>query len=263
MAATNIQDAVDAAVAGDEIVVTNGVYAGGLAVNTPLALRGANGPQLTIINGGRTNRCVSLTDGASLTGFTLTNGIASTNGVGNITNAPLFVDCDGGNLRLQSNSPCINTGRNAYAPGATDLDGFPRIVSGTVDMGAYEFQGTGSRISYAWLQHYGLPTDGSADFLDLDADGHNNWQEWRCGTDPANELSVLRLLTPVPAMRGVVVSWQSVANRNYFLQRSSDLGAQPAFSTLQSNILGQPGTTVYTDTTATNAVPYCYRVAVQ
>jgi hypothetical protein len=29
-----------------------------------------------------------------------------TKGVGNITNAPLFVDYSGGNLRLQSNSPC-------------------------------------------------------------------------------------------------------------------------------------------------------------
>ncbi len=75
-AATNIQQAVDAAAAGDEVVVTNGVYPGGVTVTNPLALQSVNGPQVTIINGGGTNRCTYLTNGASLTGFTLTNGVA-------------------------------------------------------------------------------------------------------------------------------------------------------------------------------------------
>jgi hypothetical protein len=61
-------------------------------------------------------------------------------GVGNITNEPAFVDAANGSFRLQPNSPCINTGNNAYAAAATDLDGLPRVVNGTVDMGAYEWQ---------------------------------------------------------------------------------------------------------------------------
>src|SRR6266516_1380268 len=57
-AATNIQDAVDAAVAGDEIVVTNGTYAGGVNINKPLTVRSVSGPQFTTIAGG--GPCVSL-----------------------------------------------------------------------------------------------------------------------------------------------------------------------------------------------------------
>jgi hypothetical protein len=185
-----------------------------------------------------------------------------TNGVGNITNAPLFVDYANGYLRLQSNSPCINAGNNAYAPGPTDLDGKPRIVRGTVDIGAYEFQGPGSVISYAWLQRYGLPTDGTADFADLDRDGHTTWQEWRCQTDPTNVLSVLRLLSATRAGTNVTVTWQSVAGVSYFLERSTNLSASPPFTLLATNLPGQPGTMSFTDTNAAAAPRLFYRVGV-
>ena len=184
-----------------------------------------------------------------------------TNGVGNITNAPLFVDYANGNLRLQSNSPCINAGNNAYVTTTTDLDGNPRIVSGTVDIGAYEYQGAGSVISYAWLQQYGLPTDGSADYADPDHDGLNNWQEWICGTNPTNALSALRMVSALPTRTNATVTWQSVAGVNYFLERSANLAAP--FTLLATNIVGQASTTSYADTNATGAGPFFYRVGVK
>jgi signal transduction histidine kinase/ligand-binding sensor domain-containing protein len=94
-AATTIQDAVDAAVAGDEIVVTNGLYAAGgrvvdgtmtnrVVVDRAVVVRSVNGPLVTVIEGAPAPgakalgdgaiRCVCLLDKAVLSGFTLTNG---------------------------------------------------------------------------------------------------------------------------------------------------------------------------------------------
>jgi hypothetical protein len=186
-----------------------------------------------------------------------------TNGIGNITNAPMFVDAAAGDFRLQSNSPCINAGRNADAPAGPDLDSNPRIAGGTIDIGAYEFQSPQSTLSYAWLQQYGLPTDGSADLTDPDSDGHNNWQEWRTWTDPTNSLSALRLLAPIPAANGIQIRWHSVSGQTYFLDRSTNLGTVPAFSPFVETVLGQTGTTFFTDTNAVGAGPFYYRVGVR
>lgn len=94
-AATNIQDAVDAAVSGELVLVTNGIYATGghkwvdsgtnrVTLTNSITLQSVNGPAVTWIVGARINgtgpilanavRCVGIGGSAVLSGFTLTNG---------------------------------------------------------------------------------------------------------------------------------------------------------------------------------------------
>ena len=133
-----------------------------------------------------------------------------------------------------------------------------------MDIGAYEYQTPVSRISYAWLQQYGLPINTNTDTADLDGTGFNVYQDWVAGLNPTNAMSVLKMQALVSTNNpaGLAVTWQSVSGITYFLQSSTNLAAQPAFSTIQSNIVGQAGTTSYTDTNAVGAGPFFYRVGV-
>ena len=95
-AAIVIQDAIDAAVAGDTVWVTNGLYNSGgkvmagdlanrVALDKAITLQSVNGPQFTIIEGlrlGGTNafRVAWLTNGAVLSGFTLQRGRTRSSG---------------------------------------------------------------------------------------------------------------------------------------------------------------------------------------
>lgn len=185
--------------------------------------------------------------------------------VRNFTNAPLFVNLAAGNLRLQSNSPCINSGFNSAAGTSVDLDGNPRIAGGTVDVGAYEYQSPVSLISYAYLQRYGLPTDGSADYLDSDGDGMNNWMEWQAGTNPTNAQSMLHLETLAKTGSLWKVQWKGIVGRAYFIEKSTNLANSTGFQTLNTT----PFTDVnvndelvsYTDSSGTSA-PAFYRLRV-
>ena len=72
---------------------------------------------------------------------------------------------------------------------------------------------------------------------------------------------LLQQPTLVPAT--VTLTWSSVTNRAYFIQRAITLAPTPTFSLLQTNIPGFPGTTSFTDTNPPSAGPAYYRVGVQ
>ena len=108
-AATNIQDAVDIAMPGETIFVTNGVYQYGGAltpgfsqmnrvmIDKAVVVRSVNGPEQTIIEGDyySLTRCVYMTNGAELSGFTLRYGNTTTN-----LNDDFFYEKSGGGVLL-------------------------------------------------------------------------------------------------------------------------------------------------------------------
>jgi len=159
-AATNIQDAVDAARDGDTVVVTNGVYAVGwrdpldslgyglgpsrVAVTNAIRLESLNGPLVTTIQGGQlTNdvgeaygvRCVFLGINAVLSGFTLANGSTA--------NEWQSERSKGGGVRSEPFAVvtnCVLTSNWAYFGGGGAAGGMLRNCS-LIGNSAYHFGG--------------------------------------------------------------------------------------------------------------------------
>jgi hypothetical protein len=92
----DLHQAIGAAAAGDEILVSAGSYSGGLRINKPITVRAVDGPETTTIVGDGTGPAVILESGdagGSLIGFTVTGG-GGQNGGGLFLNGDVAViDC--------------------------------------------------------------------------------------------------------------------------------------------------------------------------
>ena len=85
---------------------------------------------------------------------------------GNIDLAPLLVDGGNDSFYLREASPCIDAGSTyAVSSYSTDRAGNARVVNGTVDIGAYEYQGGVSPLASTIPVIFGNVTIGSNMFM--------------------------------------------------------------------------------------------------
>jgi hypothetical protein len=161
---------------------------------------------------------------------------------GNITTNPQFVDAAAGNYRLQGTSLCINAGDNSAVSGIVDLDGNPRIVDGTVDMGAYEFAGGGGG---------GTDTDG---------DGMSDADEQIAGTSPSDSNDFFRVESITRNSSGTIIRWTpSILGRAYSVWWAPTLTNE--FESVATQIEYQQNP--YTDTAHQSETNGFYKVKVQ
>lgn len=195
-------------------------------------------------------------------------------GTDNFTAAPKMADYAAGDVRLLSNSPCVNAGTNQdWMADARDAGGNNRVILRVVDVGAYEY-------AYPGVDHdddgietacetgtgvYAGPDDTGTDPLsaDSDADRVRDGDELTAGTDPTDGESFLGMVLPsMQDASGFVISWWSATGKSYRLERSSNLVS--GFDYLvQTNILATPILNTVTDTTAAGSGPFYYRAGVE
>jgi hypothetical protein len=117
---------------------------------------------------------------------------------------------------------------------------------------------------HTWLASYGLPSNGSADYLDSDNDGMNNWQEYLAGTNPTNANSLFKITSyQLLSATQFVLRWSSVANRSYDVLCATNLTAGTgAFLPRPgaTNLPGIPPVNSWTDSVSRASPPVFYRI---
>lgn len=146
-AATNIQDAVDAAASGETVLVTNGLYllSSEILVANNITIQSVNGPASTIVDGQGNVRCFNLANPSCvISGLTISNGGNSglEGGGVNCTNSnPVITNCvivgntgfNGGGIRYGTAYNCTIIGNHAAnGAGIYGGDAYNCTIAGNV-----------------------------------------------------------------------------------------------------------------------------------
>jgi hypothetical protein len=175
----------------------------------------------------------------------------------NIDDDPLFEDATNGDFRVQTISPCIDTGKNVWfdsrfdinAPnywvldeytipvGTLDLAKNPRIRHDVVDMGAYEIIAPRThtryapvRVPYAWLNLNGGAGSRFKEYeqlaKDTGANGYPYWESYVAGLTPTDPMSKFLITNiTVKANNAVTLKWspENLRNRVYTVSGMTNL----------------------------------------
>jgi hypothetical protein len=186
-------------------------------------------------NGGNYSSIDSFAEPTSLN-FSCTTPLP-TNGIGNITGPPLFMDMAGGDFRLREDSPCIDAG--------TNLLGFP-------------IMGYDADWNWGVVGHITDPTDilGNTRFIDGNGDGTVAWD---IGAYEFNSFKPPRFaVQPQLTADGWKLNITGAVNQWVHLQRSSDL---KDWEDIWSGFMGAEGTHQCNDSDTGQKVMF-YRVVV-
>ncbi|MCF6271512.1 MAG: T9SS type A sorting domain-containing protein [Melioribacteraceae bacterium] len=160
-AANNIQNAVNAAVAGDLVLVNDGTYvlSSNITISSGITVRSVNGYSLTIIDGNNATRCLYINHvDAVVDGFTIQNGY-NPSGFGggiNISSGGTVQNSlisnnqarDGGGLALDNGGYVINsiiTGNSADNNSSNGYGGGVRLLNGGTVRGSLIYNNTSQR----------------------------------------------------------------------------------------------------------------------
>jgi PKD repeat protein/REP element-mobilizing transposase RayT len=186
----------------------------------------------------------------------------ATDGAGNLTNEPAFVNRAAGNYRLRYGSPCLDAGRALSAEAAwTDLDGVVRPLDGNFDaiaawdVGAYEYNAATAdsdedRMPDAWEIRFGLnPINVTDAAANSDGDACSNYEEWVADTNPTNAASCFQIALASNRPPWMVV-FTSSASRLYRLECCTNLTGPISWMTVgdPSPVRGSGGMMAFSDT---------------